>query len=364
MNDAKQFLSEEEQKEKNRLICQRIRDCIPIQDYAASRGFQLTRKGKYYQIVGKKNQADFSSVMINAETNRYKHYSESRQSHSIIDFVMELDNCSEAEAIEKLKPLIDTYDLEKAAPVKPITKKKDTSGGEIILPVPANTTKHVYAYLLKTRKINKDVIDYFIYNDILYQDEKKNAVFVKYNKQWKPTFCIKRGTNTNYPFMWADSNNDYDHCHLINNESDVLIVNESIIDSMSLMSLFQDDGRDWWIYSYLALAGAANWEAVINTLKENPIIKKVVVAFDNDEGGFKNMALLRQRLKEEFEEIECVDFLPKTVNDWNEQLQWNKEHNITAVQYFRSSPEALLSMIAESPKRHHIKFERTEDISL
>lgn len=360
MATTKHFFSEAEQKENNKLICQRIRDNVPIQDYAASRGFQLIKKGKYYKIAGQKGHNDFSSVMINTETNRYKHYSVSRESRSIIDFVMELDNCSEAEAINKLKPLIDTYDLEAAVPAKKSKPKKNKSGFLSALPETANTNRNVYAYLLKTRMINKDIVDYFVYNDILYQDENNNCVFVKYNKQGKATFCIKRGTNTHRPFMWADPENDYEHCHFINDESDVLIVNESIIDSMSIMSIFQDIGRTWADYSYLALAGAANWEAVINILKENPIIKKVVLAFDNDTGGFTAMDSLRSRLSADFPEVKCIDFLPKTENDWNAQLTWNKKHNISFSRYFKLSSEELLQIAAG--KKQNIEAGETPNI--
>lgn len=40
-------------KEQNKIICQRIRE-IPIQDYAASRGFQITKKDPITKSKDKK----------------------------------------------------------------------------------------------------------------------------------------------------------------------------------------------------------------------------------------------------------------------------------------------------------------------
>lgn len=177
MAKFKYFYSEAEQKRMNKIICQRIRDNIPLQDYAASRGFQLERKGKYYKIVGEKNNSDFSSVMINSETNHYKHYSIDKTPRSVIDFVMELDGCDQATAINTLKPLINTYDLESASVIeRSSTPKKKMYNKPLTLPERADTIKNVYAYLTKTRCINKDIVDHFIYNDNLYQDNYDNCV--------------------------------------------------------------------------------------------------------------------------------------------------------------------------------------------
>lgn len=263
MSKTKHFYSEADKKRINKIICQRIRDTIPIQDYAASRGFQLIRKGKYYQIVGEKSHSDFSSVMINSITNRYKHYSIDKKARSVIDFVMELDNCDEATAFNTLKPLIDTYDLETAKIIqKAPTVKRENRKSDLELPERADTSKNVYAYLTKTRCINKDVVDHFIYNGNLYQDDHNNCVFVRYDRQGKATFCSKRGTDTFKKFMWEHPDNDYNHCFFIDNGADTLIVNEAIIDTMSVMSIMQDCGRPLNAYSYVDLSGVTKWEAV------------------------------------------------------------------------------------------------------
>lgn len=355
MAKSKYFYSETEQKRINKVICQRIRDNIPIQDYAASRGFQLERKGKYFKIVGQKNSSDFSSVMINTETNRYKHYSVDNKSRSIIDFVMELDKCNQATAINILKPLIDTYDLETATVIeKSHVTKKAREHAELKLPRRADTLKNVYAYLTKTRCINKDIVDHFIYNDNLYQDGHNNCVFVRYDRQGKPTFCCKRGTNTYKDFKWEDPNSDYIHCFFIDNGANTLIVNEAIIDTMSIMSIMEDQGRKMNDYSYVNLSGTSKWEAVNNILTENPLIKNVILACDNDNSGFTAMNNIRRSIAEKFPNVKTTDFLPKTENDWNAQLQFIRTHNISTSVYLKSSPEQLVSFAQGNGKTLHI----------
>lgn len=355
MAKTKHFYSEAEQKRRNKIICQRIRDNIPIQDYAASRGFQIERKGKYYKIAGEKNNSDFSSVMINSETNRYKHYSVDKTPRSIIDFVMELDSCDESTAINTLKPLIDTYDLETATVVeKAHTSKRDNQISQMTLPERADSVKNVYAYLTKTRCINKDIVDHFIYNDNLYQDDHNNCVFVRYDRQGKPTFCSKRGTNTYKRFVWDHPANDYNHCFFIDNGADTLIVNEAIIDTMSVMSIMQDRDRQISDYSYVDLSGTAKWEAVINILKENPVIQHVILACDNDNAGFTAMDKIKKSINENFANVKTTDFLPKTENDWNAQLQFNRQNGISTFVYLKSSPEQLISIAQRRGQALHV----------
>lgn len=339
-------------EEQNKIICQKIRE-IPIQDYAASRGFQITKKGSYYKIKGQKGVSDFSSVMIKPSTNRYRRFKNDRRWNSIIDFVMELDGCDEKNAIQTLLPLIDTYDLETAVLSK--QKSDQKQGVEPIsfdnLPERANTVSHAKAYLIKTRCINPDIVDDFIYSNSLYEDEKHNCVFVCYNRQGEPTFCNKRGTNTyaKEGFKWAHPGSDYAHGYYINNGSDTLIVTEAVIETMSVMSILQDSGKRINSYDYNALAGTGNWETVINILSEHPRYKNLVLACNNDNGGFEAMKHIRLAVSNEFPHIKIKHFLPKTENDWNDQLKIIRKNGISVADYLRLQPEELIKAFTVNP---------------
>lgn len=326
--------------EDNKTIYQRIRANIPIQDYAASRGFQICKKGSYYQIIGEKGKSDFSSVMINSKTNRYARYAYSKEQKSIIDFVMELDGCDEQAAVIKLKPLIDTYDLSKTYTARP---KKISKNAEFVLPTRADTIKNVYAYLTKTRCINKNIVDNFIWNNNLYQDERNNCVFVSYNRQGQAKFCNKRGSSTKSNFKQDVPGSDYEHCFFIDNGSDTLIVTESVIDCMSVMSIMEDRGKIINKYSYIALSGTGKWEAVGNILKENPCVNTVILSCDNDEGGFRAMDNIKNLINSDYPSVNYEYFLPKTENDWNEQLKFNHQHKLSTKDYLRMKTDEILA---------------------
>lgn len=339
---------------QNAEICRRIRDSIPIQDYAASRGFKIAKKGNYYKIEGNKGQSDFSSVMIKPETNRYCRYAVDNRWHSIIDFVCELDNCTEAEAINTLKPYIETYDISRAEIGKARIQKSNPKREKISmdnLPERADTLKHAKAYLLQTRHINKSIVDDFIYNGNLYEDSHRNCVFVNYNRAGEPTYCNKRGTNTFVKdgFKWEHPGNDYKHCFYIDNGADTLIVSEAVIDTMSVMSIMEDVGRNINNYNYVALGGTGKWEAVENILTERPTIQNVVLCCDNDESGFTAMDNIRRKATKNHPNVSFIDFLPKTENDWNAQLQMIRENNISSAQYLHLSPEDLLQKAVKQP---------------
>ena len=332
-------------KKNNKAICQRIRESIPIQDYAASRGFQIIKKGSFYAIKGESKNADFSSVMIKPSTNRYCHYACDNHWHSIIDFVMELDNCDEKTAIESLLSLIDTDDLKKAEICKNTAPRKDEQADiELCLPKRADTMKNVDDYLIKARCINRDIVDSFIYNGNLYQDKHNNCVFVSYDRQGNAKFCNKRSTNTasQKRFLQDVKGSDYEHCFFMNNGSDTLIVTESVIDSMSVMSIMQDCGKAINSYDYVALSGTGKWEAVLNILKENPNIKNVLLACDNDKWGFMAMDNIRNAISENFPDIKTKDFLPKTEHDWNDQLKFNRKNGISSIDYLKEMKGDIL----------------------
>lgn len=347
---------------QNSEICQRIRESIPIQDYAAARGFKIVRKGSYYGIEGAKGKADFSSVMIKPSTNRYCRYSVHNRWHSIIDFVCELDNCSEAEAINTLKPYIESYDVGRAEIGKAKIQRNNPEREKISmnnLPERADTLKHAKAYLLQSRHINKNIVDDFIYNGNLYEDEHKNCVFVNYNRAGEPTYCNKRGTNTYVKngFKWEHPGNDYKHCFYIDNGADTLIVSEAVIDTMSVMSIMEDVGRKINAYDYVALGGTGKWEAVGNILTERPTIRNVVLCCDNDESGFTAMDNIKTDILKNHPNVSCTEFLPKTENDWNAQLQMIREHSISSAQYLHLSSEELLQKATIKPI-HELNRER------
>ena len=67
---------------------------------------------------------------------------------------------------------------------------------EFRLPEHNNTTKHVYAYLTKTRKIDADIVKQMFGRKLLYENKQQSCVFVGYDKEGVARYASVRSTNT------------------------------------------------------------------------------------------------------------------------------------------------------------------------
>ena len=159
---------------------------------------------------------------------------------------------------------------------------------------------------------------------MLYQDQMGNCVFVSYNKDKQPVFACKRGTSTEKRFVADVKNSDYEQGFYINNGSEKLIVTESVIDAMSIMSILKAKGIDYKSYDYLPLAGAAKFESLMNHLHDD-VTKEVNLALDNDKGGIENAQTIKELIAKEGIDLDEHDWIPD-YKDWNEELKEAFKH--------------------------------------
>ena len=164
---------------------------------------------------------------------------------------------------------------------------------------------------------------------MLYQDKNGNCVFVGYdvNNGEVPVFACRRGTNTYKPFYGDVEGCDYSQCFYVDNESNEIVVTESVIDAMSIMTMINNHKK----YNYLALAGVGKWEA-IKTYLDKGKIKKIIIATDNDktndnQGGIPCAQLICSYVKENYPDVERKWKLPPANcgKDWNDVLKGMEE---------------------------------------
>ncbi len=284
---------------------------IPIVEYASTIGLTLVKKGKHY------SSKEHDSLMIDPYKNTFVRYANGK-SGSIIDFVMAFENKDLKTAIKDLGKLVDDTNYKPTPrPIDP-SPKPVVPVGDIELPPANEHNKNVFAYLTSTRKIDKGIVQEMIKNKNLYQDTHNNCVFVSYDKNGKPIFANVRGTNTGKRFVGDIKGCDYTHCFFMNNNSPVLIVSESVIDSLSIMTQTKENGKKPKIFNYLSLSGASKITAVETHVKEHTNIKTVVIALDNDEAGRKNAEKIHTLL--EPYNLKVIDKFPTQGKDWNEEL--------------------------------------------
>ena len=296
---------------------------IPITDYAERCGYTLVRKGRRYVSL-----AEHDSVMIDTERNCFWRNSvfkigQKGGAGSIIDFAMEFQGLERDKALRELAVM---YGIEgDKAPTqreyKPIPKtanvKKKREPGDLDLPPKAKNANEVFHYLNKVRKIDLSVIKYFIAKDMLYQDAKhNNCVFVT------DKFGCVRSTGEKR-FMLDLEGCDYNECFFFrpSKSATTLVVTESVIDVMSVMTQFAKEGKRYTDYSYLALSGVNKLESLFYHIEREKDINHIMLAFDNDEKGRMAFMSAVDGLGKITFEGDVEDYSAPSEKDWNEYIQ-------------------------------------------
>lgn len=303
-------------------LCRIVKEQIAITDYARELGYTLVRKGKYYSLK------EHDSVMIDPEINRYWRNSEPGdggsigQGGSVIDFVMKFEAVSLEEALRILGNRVDFTNYTET--VFREQKKRNVPKAKSLQLPPKDKNMHkVFAYLIKTRGIAAEIVKELVGRKQLYQDNHGNCVFVSYGEKGQIVFACRRGTNTYAPFYGDVAGSDYSKGFYLDNQADRIYVTESVIDTLSVMTLKGNDAGQW---NYLALNGVGKWQMICTYLKEERICG-VWIGLDNDDPGVKAGILLARKVKEIRPGIEIYfDFPPgKEGKDWNEVLQERRQ---------------------------------------
>ena len=198
---------------------------------------------------------------------------------------------------------------------------------EFILPEKDSNMKRVFAYLLKTRFLDKDVVKSFVEQKILYQEkEHGNIVFVGKDKEGTSKSACKKSTaeqSKSFRMTVAGSDCRYGFCW--RGESSKLYVFEAAIDLMSFITLKNDD---WKTDSFLALDGLSS-KPLLQFLEDQKNIYEIFLCLDYDAAGIEACDKLKDILIEKGYEAEKIKREYPLYKDWNEQLK--AEHGMEAV---------------------------------
>ena len=181
---------------------------------------------------------------------------------------------------------------------------------------PANKNMHrVFAYLCKTRGIDRDVVSAFAKAHLIYEDaEYHNAVFVGVDDDGIPRHAHKRSTNSEGKvFRMNVEGSESAHSFHKDGTDKSLYVFEAPIDLLSHITLYP---YGWQEHSYVACCGTSA-QPVLERLRQNPRLDTVYLCLDNDDAG--NDAC--ERMTETLEEMNLeVQRLCPQRKDWNDDL--------------------------------------------
>ena len=174
------------------------------------------------------NGCEKVSVQGNLWYNQY-----TREGGDAIDFARRLFNCSDYPSAVRFLLGADVG----VAVINPQKQEKKKEQKPFALP-PANSDMHrIYAYLMKQRGIDRDVIRAFTHAKLLYEEATyHNCVFVGYDENGIARHAHKRGTTTGSSFKCnADGSNPQYSFHW-SGTSERLFVFEAPIDMMSYIT--------------------------------------------------------------------------------------------------------------------------------
>lgn len=176
-----------------------------------------------------------------------------------------------------------------------------------------------FAYLIKTRKIDADIVQHFVNEKkILETEEHHNTAFCGYDEKGEMKQMHLRSTLPgNRFFMDIDGSNKQYYFRHIGTNSDVYVF-EAPIDMLSYITMNREN---WQESSYVCLGGVAI-DALKNVLSTNEQISKVYMCVDRDDAGDKTVKRIGDELNEMGYEWERI--LPEN-KDWNEDLTAGSE---------------------------------------
>ena len=176
-----------------------------------------------------------------------------------------------------------------------------------------------FAYLIKTRKIDADIVQHFVNEKkILETEEHHNTAFCGYDEKGEMKQMHLRSTMPgNRFFMDIDGSDKQYYFRHIGTNSDVYVF-EAPIDMLSYITM---NKGNWQESSYVCLGGVAI-DALKNVLSTNEQISKVYMCVDRDDAGDKTVKRIGDELNEMGYEWERV--FPEN-KDWNEDLTAESE---------------------------------------
>lgn len=277
-------------------------NAVDLEDFLCLQGEKLLKSGR------EKRLASDHSVTVRGN-QWYDHASE--KGGCAIDFVQMFYGKSFPDAVTML------LNGEQGQAYRSSEPRRSEPPKPFVLPEAHTDMRRVYAYLTKTRCIDRSVVSVFAKAKMIYEDTKyHNAVFVGFDPDGVARHAHKRGTYTQgEPFKGNVDGCDPRYSFHHTGQSDTVYVFEAPIDLLSFLSLYP---QDWQRHSYVALCGVAE-HALTQLLTENPQVQKIGLCLDNDKAGIKARERLTGILSERG--YENVFPLFSRQKDWNEDLQ-------------------------------------------
>lgn len=249
---------------------------------AASLGYTPVRCGSHYKL----KEMDSLIIYNDRSWTRWSGKG-NRRGGTQIDFLLEFGSVSSVpEAVDYLAGMHQGRTAGMPVP-EPGREAGQTQTAperaEFVLPQKNADFRRLYAYLIKTRGLSGNTVDFFVKKGLIYEEAAHhNIVFLGKDKNGDVRYAGMRGTADLYgkKFRADVAGNDKNFgLNLPNPESTEVKVFESVIDCMSYMELTGD------FHTNKLVLGMVADNPLRQFLADYPHIRKISFCLDNDEAG-------------------------------------------------------------------------------
>ena len=281
---------------------------VDLAEFLRQHGETLIRSGPEYRLT-----SDHSITIRGSEW--YDHAV--GEGGGPISFVQNFYHLSYPEAVARLSG------GEFGAVCSPTPKQREQPKKDFALPPANRDMRRMYAYLLKRRLLDREVVSAFVRAGMLYESCEiihgrayHNAVFVGKDENGVAGHAHKRSVNdTGKTFRINVEGGDPRYSFHHTGSSDRLYVFEAPIDLLSFLTRYP---RNWQEHSFVSLCGTSE-HAMLWMLEQNPGIRSVCLCLDHDAAGIEASGRLMEILQAHgYDE---VGILQPEYKDWNEDLK-------------------------------------------
>lgn len=281
---------------------------VDLESFLRQRGEKLLPSGRDKRLA-----RDHSVTVRDCEW--FDH--DSRQGGRAISFVQWFYDLSYPEAVSML------LGGEQGQVYPSVPRREEPSREPFSLPEANSNMRRVFAYLVKQRHIDRQVVAHFAKAKTLFEDSKyHNCVFVGTDERGVPRHAHKRGTNSfGKAFRQNVEGSDPRYSfHHLGADGD-LYVFEAPIDMLSFITMYPED---WTAHSYVACCGTSGLPA-LHLLSQAPQVREVFLCLDSDEAGQSACQRMAEQITTQSGLVPqrlCPQF-----KDWNDDLcAWAQAH--------------------------------------
>ena len=238
-----------------------------------------------------------------------------------IDYLMKVENMRFRDAVEFVSPPCFTEYAQ--SPRNTPAECFMPPPKNLILPEKAGLNLQLFDYLCNKRGIDSTIVNKLIQERQLYEDKRRNIVFVGYDEQGKARFASLRGTYGDCTFRRDCTGSDKRYGFIMtaspsaSTQPNSLYIFESAIDAMSHASLVNaqtGDKNAWLQHNRLSLAGTADM-ALVHYLNTHLHVKELIFCLDNDTAGQEATTNLMRKYTDNGYIVRTESPLGKDFND-------------------------------------------------